>query len=176
MSRPMTLREAASVAISGQKSFGDSIDEFLDTFYLDHPDKKRQQERIDDSPPIIGNPSEDAWVGAVGEHLARRWDLEVPAWTRRPEHYLLDRPKFVPDSRALRSILICESPAGIPVTNDIHVRRTTAKSPVSSQSWLRQYASAGFDRRFRDDDRRSSVLASSRPGFAMRQSLPRTTK
>jgi len=67
-------------------------------------------------------------------------------------------------------------PRSIPVTNDIHVRRTTAKSPVSSQSWLRQYASAGFDRRFRDDDRRSSVLASSRPGFAMRQSLPRTTK
>ena len=111
MSRPMNLREAAAVAISGEKSFGDSIDEFLDTFYLDHPDKKRQQERIDDSPPIIGNPSEDAWVGAVGEHLARRWGLEVPAWTRRPEHYLLDRPKFVPDSRALRSILICESPA-----------------------------------------------------------------
>jgi hypothetical protein len=49
----MTLREAAAVAISGEKSFGDSIDEFLDTFYLDHPDKKRQQERIDDSPPII---------------------------------------------------------------------------------------------------------------------------
>jgi hypothetical protein len=41
MSRPMTLREAAAVGISGQKSFGDSIDEFLDTFYLDHPDKKR---------------------------------------------------------------------------------------------------------------------------------------
>jgi hypothetical protein len=36
MSRPMTLREAAAVAISGEKSFGDSIDEFLDTFYLDH--------------------------------------------------------------------------------------------------------------------------------------------
>ena len=111
MSRPMTLREAASVAISGEKKFGDSIDEFVDTFYLDHPDKKRQQGRIEDIPPIIGNPAQDAWIGAVGEHLARRWGLEVPAWTRRPEHYLLDRPKFVPDSRALCSVLICESPA-----------------------------------------------------------------
>lgn len=102
-----------------EKSFGDSIDEFLDTFYLDHPDKKRQQERIDDSPPIIGNPSEDAWVGAVGEHLVRRWGLAVPAWTIRPEHYLLDRPKFVPDSRALRSILICESPAAFRSTETV---------------------------------------------------------
>jgi len=34
----MTLREAASVAISGEKNFGDSIDEFIDTFYLDHPE------------------------------------------------------------------------------------------------------------------------------------------
>ena len=111
MSRPMTLREAASAAISGEKNFGDCIDEFVDTFYLDHPDKKRQQARIEDTPPITGNPSQDAWIGAVGEHLARRWGLEVPTWTRRPEHYILDRPKFVPDSRALRSVLICESPA-----------------------------------------------------------------
>ena len=111
MSRPMTLREAASVAISGEKNFGDSIDEFVDTFYLDHPDKKRQQARIEDTPPITGNPSQDAWIGAVGEHLARRWGLEVPTWTRRPEHYMLDRPKFIPDSRALRAVLICESPA-----------------------------------------------------------------
>jgi hypothetical protein len=79
MSRPMTLREAASVAISGEKGFFDSADEFLDTFYLDHPDEKRQQERIDDTPPITEDPSQDAWIGAVGEHLARRWSFEVPA-------------------------------------------------------------------------------------------------
>ena len=66
MSRPMTLREAASVAISGVKNFGDCIYEFVDTFYLDHPDKKRQQARIEDPPPIIGNPLQDAWIGAVG--------------------------------------------------------------------------------------------------------------
>jgi hypothetical protein len=52
----------------------------------------------------------DAWIGAVGEHLARRWDLAVPAWTRRPFHYALSRPRFVPDNRVLRGALIVMSP------------------------------------------------------------------
>jgi hypothetical protein len=59
----------------------------------------------------MGNPSQDAWIAAIAEHLARRWGLAVPPWTRRPEHYALSRPKFVPDSLALRSVLLAESPA-----------------------------------------------------------------
>jgi hypothetical protein len=34
----------------------------------------------------------------------------VPAWTQRPEHFALERPVFHPDSRALRGVLIVESP------------------------------------------------------------------
>ena len=110
MSRPQDLREVAAVTIAGTKSFGNAIDEFIDTFYLDHPDKARQQRRLDEPPAIVGDPFIDAWIGAVGEHLARRWNLKVPAWTRRPEHDRLSRPTFVPDSKALRSTLIVESP------------------------------------------------------------------
>ena len=110
MSRPQNLREVASATIAGTKSFGNAIDEFIDTFYLDHPDKARQQRRLNEPPVIVGDPFIDAWIGAVGEHLARRWNLDVPAWTRRPEHYQLSRPAFVPDSKALRGTLIAESP------------------------------------------------------------------
>jgi hypothetical protein len=95
---------------AGTKSFADSIDEFVDAFYLDHPDKLRQQQRLDDPPAATGDAFVDAWIGAVGEHLARRWDLVVPAWTRRPEHYRLSLPRFVPDTKALRGMLVVMSP------------------------------------------------------------------
>lgn len=110
MSRPKNLHEVAEVTIAGTKSFANAIDEFVDTFYLDHPDKARQQRRLDQPPDFVGDSFIDAWIGAVGEHLARRWDLAVPAWTRRPEHNRLTRPTFVPDSKALRGILMTESP------------------------------------------------------------------
>ena len=110
MSRPQDLREVAVTTIAGTKSFANAIDEFVDSFYLDHPDKARQQRRLDAPPTIVGDPFIDAWIGAVGEHLARRWDLAVPAWTRRPEHNQLTHPIFVPDSKALRGTLMTESP------------------------------------------------------------------
>ena len=110
MSRPQNLHEVALATIAGTKSFGNAIDEFIDTFYLDHPDKARQQQRLNEPPAIVGDAFIDAWIGAVGEHLARRWDLAVPAWTRRPEHDRLTRPTFLPDSKALRGTLIVESP------------------------------------------------------------------
>jgi hypothetical protein len=110
MSRPYSLREVSSIVLAGTKSFAHAIDEFVDAFYLDHPDKLRQQRRLDDAPAIVGDAFVDAWIGAVGEHLARRWDLAVPAWTRRPEHYRLSLPHFVPDSQALRGMLIVMSP------------------------------------------------------------------
>ena len=106
MSRPQSLGEVSSVVIAGTKPFGYAIDEFLDSFYLDHPDKLRQQRRIDDAPAIVGDAFVDSWIGAVGEHLARRWDLSVPACTRRPAHCTLSLPRFVPDSRASRRTLL----------------------------------------------------------------------
>jgi len=110
MSRPQTLREVSAIVVAEAKPFGRAIDEFVDAFYLDHPNKLRQQQRIDDAPTIVGDAFVDTWIGAVGEHLARRWDLAVPAWTRRPAHYALASPLFVPDSSALRTTLLLESP------------------------------------------------------------------
>jgi hypothetical protein len=110
MSRPASLAEVSAVVTAGLKPFAYAIDEFVDAFYLDHPDKLRQQRRLDNAPAPVGDDFIDAWMGAVGEHLARRWGLEVPDWTRRPIHDRLSRPRFVPDSKALRGLLIVMSP------------------------------------------------------------------
>jgi hypothetical protein len=86
------------------------VDEFLDDFYLSHPDKARQQPRIDEAPDPIGKAADDAWLGAVGEHLANRWGLLVPSWTMRQQHFALTEPLFVPNTRALKPMLLAESP------------------------------------------------------------------
>jgi hypothetical protein len=111
VSRPQTLGEVVLTVVAGMKTFGTAMDEFVDTFYLDHPDKISQQRRLNDAPAVTGDPFMDAWIGAVGEHLARRWNLDVPSWTRTSERYRLSSLRFVPDSRALRRTLLVESPA-----------------------------------------------------------------
>jgi hypothetical protein len=55
--RPKTLREVTTDANSGRKTFAISIDEFLDTFYLAHPDKPKQQSMIDEAPDPHGRRS-----------------------------------------------------------------------------------------------------------------------
>ena len=110
MRRPQTLAEVSRIARDDPSEFGLALREFLDEFYLDHPDKDAQAHRIAEAATITGDPFTDAWIGAAGEHLARRWGLEVPLWTRRPEHDRLTRPRFVPDAAALRGMLLVMSP------------------------------------------------------------------
>jgi hypothetical protein len=69
-----------------------------------------QQRRIDPVPEFVGAPLVDTLIGATGEHLAQRRGLRIPDWTQRPEHFALEKPQFIPDSRALRGVLIVESP------------------------------------------------------------------
>jgi hypothetical protein len=110
MTRPQTLCEVSRRTISAAQPFAHAIDEFLDTFYLDHPDKGVQAERLSEVPAFTGDAFIDAWIGAVGQHLADRWDLSVPPWTRRAGHFRLSRPRFIPDAPGLRSRLLLESP------------------------------------------------------------------
>jgi hypothetical protein len=110
MARPQTLAEVAQIAHANGFDYAMALDEFCDEFYLDHPDKAAQQRRIDPVPEPVGDPLADAWVGATGEHLALRWGLRVPAWTGRAVHFALDAPHFLPASKALRGVVIVESP------------------------------------------------------------------
>lgn len=110
MLRPQTLADVARIAKESPPEVYTALNEFADEFYLDHPEKQAQQGRIDPIPEPVGEPLIDALIGAVGEHLAQRWGLSVPDWTRRPVHFALEEPHFLPDSRALRGALIVESP------------------------------------------------------------------
>ena len=111
MSRPASLAEVGRIALAGDgEAFCLAMDEFLDTFYLDHPDTAAQAARVAEAPPMTGDAFRDAWIGAVGEHLANRWGFEVPDWTRRDGHARLDDPRFVPDSKAMRGMLVVGSP------------------------------------------------------------------
>jgi hypothetical protein len=61
-------------------AFSVLLDEFLDAFYTE-TDPAQRQAMIDEEPPRIGEERRDAYVGAVGEHLARRWGLQIPRWS-----------------------------------------------------------------------------------------------
>ena len=109
MSRPQTLAEVADIARAESSDFAMALDEFVDEFYLDHPDKAVQQRRLDLAPEPVGDPLIDAWIGAAGEHLAQRWGLHTPAWTRRPAHFALEEPFFLPRSASLRGVVMLAS-------------------------------------------------------------------
>ncbi|MGH6928255.1 MAG: hypothetical protein ACREEV_08055, partial [Dongiaceae bacterium] len=68
----------------------------------------RRQTMIADEPVRVGK-FEDAYLAAVAEHLARRWDLEIPAWVDQP-HRFLDRAHFAGGLDSLKAILLAESP------------------------------------------------------------------
>ena len=110
MHRPQTLVDVARIVRASPADYAMPLDEFCDEFYLDHPDKAAQQRRIDPVPEPVGDALADAWIGAVGEHLALRWGLRVPAWTHRPAHFALDEPHFAPAAKAMRGVVLVESP------------------------------------------------------------------
>ncbi len=103
--RPASLAEAAEWTKEAPSAFDRLISEFLDEFYL-RPDAR--QSMIDDEPASLGQ-FRDAWLGAVAEHLARRWELKIPAWVDQP-HRFLDRPFFAGGLESLKAILLAESP------------------------------------------------------------------
>jgi len=107
-SRPASLREVAEVAIDAmgdRAAFGRAVAEFLDEFYM-HPAKR--QVMIADEPVGVAK-FEDAYLGAVAEHLARRWNLGIPVWADQP-HRFLDRAYFAGGLESLKAILLAESP------------------------------------------------------------------
>ena len=89
-SHPHTLAEAVGQHRSG-RDFGATLNAFLDEFYAASDE---QQSMIEQEPSLIGDPRLDAYIGAVGEHLARRWGLDhIPRWTSAKERSL-DCPWF----------------------------------------------------------------------------------
>lgn len=78
----------------------------LDSFYM-QPDER--QGMIEEAPQLLVDAILDATLGGIGEHLARRWSLRIPAWTDDPARFL-GRPHFPTRLEALKPLLIAQSP------------------------------------------------------------------
>jgi hypothetical protein len=104
--RPTSLKEAVDRIIGGE-SWVDAVREFLDEFYPSGPSER--QRMIGEEPGLTGVAFHDAYVGAVGEHLARRWGLDIPAWTDDPRRFL-DEPHFPDYMEIAKPVFLRDSP------------------------------------------------------------------
>jgi len=110
--RPTTLADAirfyCQYGEGPEEAFSVLLDEFLDAFYTENAPARRQA-MIDEEPQRTGEERRDAYVGAVGEHLARRWGLQIPPWSDAPWREVAE-PWFVGMmGKGLSGLLLVES-------------------------------------------------------------------
>ena len=103
--RPETLHEVEARTLGGEP-FDPLLREFLDAFYLG--DAAMKAHSIASEPAAVA-PVHDAYLAAVAEHLALRFDLAPPAWVDAP-HRFLAKPFFAGGLESLKAILLVESP------------------------------------------------------------------
>ena len=108
-SQPKTLAEVADIVRENSDYFVLAMCQFREAFYL-ATDRDAQQVMLDPAPVPTGNTRGDAWIGAIGEHLAQRWGLEVPAWTQDPAFMGEAAPSFWPFEPVARDIQLIETP------------------------------------------------------------------
>ena len=108
-SKPKSLADVAAMAREDCDCFGPASGEFQQAFYLEK-DRAARQTMLDPVPIPTGDPRDDAWLGAIGEHLAQRWSLEVPPWTQETAFMGGHKPYFWPDETLARDIQIVETP------------------------------------------------------------------
>ena len=106
MNRPGTLAEVAHRVNAGSQSFEFALREFVDSFYTNPAER---QSMIDEEPEPLADVRQHAALGGVGEHLARRWKLDIPAWTEHPSRFL-KRPYFTSRLQSLKAMLLVQSP------------------------------------------------------------------
>lgn len=86
-----------------------AVREFLDEFEL-LPRKELMQRAIDARPAPTGSAPADAYLGALGEHLAVTRDLDRPSWVTEPDRFL-DRFWFLSAVPGFPPLAIVQSPA-----------------------------------------------------------------
>lgn len=86
-----------------------AVRELLDEFALLANDGQRSR-AIAEEPPTTGDPRRDAYLAALGEHLATIHSLPRPSWTTHAERFL-NRFWFVSDVKGFRALAIAQSPA-----------------------------------------------------------------
>jgi len=109
LTRPGTLALALQFALGHGEALRYCLAGFLDEFYSD-PNSVSRRARIEEAPAFLGDERQDAFIGAIGEHLCHRWDLgDPPAWTDDPRRFLR-QPWFVGPER-MKAFLLVESPS-----------------------------------------------------------------
>lgn len=103
-----TLAGLAQRARAGE-DFNHAVREFLDEFTLRGDDRSRVM-AIEERPESTEDPRQDAYLGALAEHLAAVHDLTRPAWSLEPERFL-ERFWFVSDVPGFRAVSIAQAPA-----------------------------------------------------------------
>ncbi|MCJ2113092.1 hypothetical protein MKK64_18090 [Methylobacterium sp. E-025] len=111
--RPATLH-ALAIRIREDGEWDHHSREFLDAFYALDGEIERQAAMIAGDPGLVGDRRADAYLGAIAEHLARRWALPIPGWVRDDARYLTTA-WFLPDEPNLRDYLLCASPVAFRV-------------------------------------------------------------
>jgi hypothetical protein len=103
---PRTVHEVSVRVSNGEQAFDPAVREFLDYFYANPAEREASLS----AQPMPLDDLRDAYLGATAEHLARRYDLDVPEWT---ETYglALRRPFFAGGLESLKALLTVESPA-----------------------------------------------------------------
>jgi hypothetical protein len=95
--------------VRGGEDFDHALREFLDEFALRGDDRARRY-AIEGRPESTGDPRQDAYLGALAEHLAAVHRLNRPDWTVE-EGRFLDSFWFVSDVAGFRATSIAQAPA-----------------------------------------------------------------
>lgn len=103
-----TLAEVARRAHEGE-DFQLAVREFLDEFTL-RTSARLRADAIAERPALTGDTRQDAYLGALAEHLAATHELQRPAWSVERDRFL-PRFWFVSDVRGFRAISIAQAPA-----------------------------------------------------------------
>jgi hypothetical protein len=105
--RPGKIAEIARRVASREDRFDPAVREFLDSWQgMSQPSRAQA---LAEEPPRVGR-VEDAYLGALAEHLASEADLPSPGWTEKPERFL-EEPFFAGGLESLKATLIVESPS-----------------------------------------------------------------
>jgi hypothetical protein len=106
---PMSLADVVERVSGNPDWLGYVMYEFEAAFYREES-SAMQQAMLNPAPVATGDQRTDAWIGAVGEHMAQRWGLEVPQWTQEQIFMGGKEPHFWSDDPTARHIQIVETP------------------------------------------------------------------